>query len=217
MARSTLTIKTTPTYDNEALAAAIRDIFPKMPEQEVAGVISHAFTAAGEKGKKARVGKAADLSLPRRIQLAVGAHIRHNFTEYDTFLKTLKVNNHEDRDWIRAVVEPTMVSKIREWRGEEDAELESSFREVIVIDDDDDEAGPAQDPPRDSPSSRQYTLTRPAPTQRSPPVHESCNTMLNTATRLTMSMITDPCGSSNLLSPLLETFPDILRPSVDVV
>src|SRR4051812_6815148 len=74
------------------------------------------------------------LTLARRVQLAVVAHIRHAYTDYDQLLKTIS--------WMeaRTQVEHVSLAKLREWRDEGDtSELEETFREVIVIDDDDDD------------------------------------------------------------------------------
>lgn len=78
------------------------------------------------------------MPLPQRVQLAVVAHIRHNYTNYDWLLNTAKV------PWIEArrLVEQTCLDKVIEWRGEGDdaeGELEELFREVILVDDETDE------------------------------------------------------------------------------
>lgn len=81
-----------------------------------------------------RVGNAKELSLARRVQLAVVAHIRHTYTDYDKMLKT--------GSWTEArqKVEHVSLAKLKEWRdetGEQSNEIEDTFREVIVLDDDD--------------------------------------------------------------------------------
>lgn len=81
-----------------------------------------------------RVGNAKELSLARRVQLAVVAHIRHMYTDYDKILKT--------GGWseARQQVEHVSLAKLKEWRdetGEASNEVEDTFREVIVLDDDD--------------------------------------------------------------------------------
>lgn len=75
--------------------------------------------------------------MARRVQLAVVAHIRHTYTEYDNILK------HKTGTWTEArqQVEHVSLAKLKEWRDETDEasnELEDTFREVIVLDDDDD-------------------------------------------------------------------------------
>ncbi|KAI8942599.1 hypothetical protein NX059_000654 [Plenodomus lindquistii] len=81
-----------------------------------------------------RVGNAKELSLARRVQLAVVAHIRHTYTDYDKLLKT------DGWSTARSQVEHVSLAKLKEWRdeaGEQSNELEETFREVIVLDDDD--------------------------------------------------------------------------------
>jgi len=83
------------------------------------------------------VGHAADLSLERRVQLAVISHIRHTKTAYDELLR-MKVPWKQ----ARMVVEPRTLEVMKEWRGEDNtSELEDIFKEIIVIDDDDDDEG----------------------------------------------------------------------------
>ena len=84
---------------------------------------------------KGLVGTAKDVALVRRAQLAVIAHIRHVYTDYDRLLKR--------HPWpeARALVEQPTLDKLIEWRGDEDdaEEMDDILREVIVIPDDDDE------------------------------------------------------------------------------
>lgn len=115
----------------EYISGAVRDLFPKIPAEDLASIVNHAF----EEGTN-RVGNATELSLPRRVQLAVVAHIRHVYTEYDKLLKT--------SGWqeARSKVEHVSLARLKEWRDELDEpsdELEDTFREVIILDDDDDE------------------------------------------------------------------------------
>lgn len=81
------------------------------------------------------MGTAVELPLARRAQLAVVAHIRHIYTNYDRLLKATSF--HE----ARATVEQPTLAKLVEWRGDDEngkTVLEDVFREVIVISDDDD-------------------------------------------------------------------------------
>jgi len=74
--------------------------------------------------------------MSRRVQLAVGAYVRHQYTEYDALLK--KVSWREARD----LVQPVSFEKLLEWRDEgNDEEVEEIFQEIIVLDDEDDEDG----------------------------------------------------------------------------
>ena len=81
------------------------------------------------------MGTAKDVALVRRASLAVVAHIRHVYTDYDRLLKR--------QPWpvARALVEQPTLDKLIQWRGAEDdtEEMDDILREVIVIPDDDDE------------------------------------------------------------------------------
>ncbi|KAL1652196.1 hypothetical protein SLS58_000323 [Diplodia intermedia] len=137
--------------EEDQVRAAMRDLFPKMPEDSLEAIVEHAF-AEGAK----RVGNATNLSLERRVQMAVLAHVRHKHTEYDKLLKEVGYIQ------ARKSVENPCIEKILTWRGEnlnEDddvVEMEDDFREVIVLDDSD--AGDEQDDnmQSDSESSEEY-------------------------------------------------------------
>lgn len=109
----------------------IRDLFPNIPDDDMGQIIKTAF----QKGER-KVGTAAELPLARRAQLAVVAHIRHVYTEYDQLLK--KTSFQE----ARRKVEDSTLERLVQWRGEDEngmPELEDVFREVIIISDDEDE------------------------------------------------------------------------------
>ena len=84
-----------------------------------------------------RVGvQVSDLSLPRRAQLAVVAHIRHKYTEYDELLKEMPWGDARRR------VAPNTLEKLAQWRGDKDDEpdtMEEILREVVIISDDEDD------------------------------------------------------------------------------
>jgi len=117
------------TEDLNLVRGAIKELFPRIPEADLEQIVHHAWEAGTD-----RVGTAKDLSLARRVQLAVIARIRHTYTDYDILLRAF--------DWrtAREQVEPVSLRKLIEWRGEndggEDNELEEMVRETIVIDDD---------------------------------------------------------------------------------
>lgn len=70
------------------------------------------------------------------MQLATIARIRHTYTDYDKLLKLVSWKE------ARQIVEPMSLTKLIEWRGEQDddaQDFEEILRETIVIDDDDDE------------------------------------------------------------------------------
>lgn len=107
------------------------EIFPRIPKVDLEHIVS-------QSRKMGTVGTAKDLPRARRVQLAVGARIRHAHTHYDQALKVAS--------WVQArrAVEADVRAKIIEWRGEEDdgeelVELEETFREVIYLDDEDEE------------------------------------------------------------------------------
>ena len=80
------------------------------------------------------------MTLVRRAQLAVIAHIRHVYTYYDDLLK------REQWQAARSKVEQATLDKLMQWRGDEDDadDIDEILREVIVIPDDDDERGENQ-------------------------------------------------------------------------
>lgn len=82
-----------------------------------------------------KVGTASDQPFIRRVHLAVGAYIRHTYTDYDRLLKSHGYLN------ARTMVEPSTLDKIIEWRDEKDDPdaVEDILREVVVISDDEDE------------------------------------------------------------------------------
>ncbi|KAF3393080.1 hypothetical protein DPV78_009378 [Talaromyces pinophilus] len=109
----------------------IRDLFPRIPDDDINQIIKTAF----QKGQR-KVGTAVELPLARRAQLAVVAHVRHLYTDYDKLLKTTSF--HE----ARRLVEDSTLEKLVHWRGDDEGgmpELEDVFREVIVISDDEEE------------------------------------------------------------------------------
>ncbi|KAL2872220.1 DUF2293 domain-containing protein [Aspergillus lucknowensis] len=108
----------------------LKDLFPNIPDNDLNQIIKTAF----QKGQR-KVGTAVELPLARRAQLAVVAHIRHIYTNYDRLLKTTSF--HE----ARAAIEQSTLAKLVEWRGDDEngkTILEDVFREVIVISDDED-------------------------------------------------------------------------------
>lgn len=123
----------------EKVGAAIKELFPKIPEQDLKDIVHHAW----KKGTK-RVGNNSNLDLPRRVQLATAARIRHMYTDYDLLLRAFEWKD------ARSMVEGECLRKLIEWRGEapddaEDQELEWIVRETIVLDDDDDQADAASE------------------------------------------------------------------------
>ncbi|KAG2414146.1 hypothetical protein HFD88_003337 [Aspergillus terreus] len=125
----------------------LKDLFPNIPDNDLNQIIKTAF----QKGQR-KVGTAVELPLARRAQLAVVAHIRHVYTNYDKLLKMTSF--HE----ARSLVEEHTLAKLVEWRGDDEngkTVLEDVFREVIVISDDDD-SDAEEDVPK--PSDRDYSV-----------------------------------------------------------
>lgn len=109
---------------------AIRDLFPNIPDNDLNQIIKTAF----QKGRK-KVGTANELPLARRAQLAVVAHIRHVYTDYD---KLLRSGGYHDA---RGIVEVPTLDKLIKWRGDDENGtklLEDVIREVVVISDGED-------------------------------------------------------------------------------
>ncbi|KAK0705241.1 hypothetical protein B0H67DRAFT_613675 [Lasiosphaeris hirsuta] len=121
--------------------AAIRDLFPRIPNTDRQRIIEHAFNKSKLKnGREPPVGLAPDQPLSRRVQLAVLAHIRHTHTRYDQLL------NETTWAHARKAVEPLCLDILVKWRGDEETgrdQLDEILCEVVVISDsesdDDDE------------------------------------------------------------------------------
>jgi hypothetical protein len=87
---------------------------------------------------RGRVGTSS-LNLASRVQLAVNAHIRHDYTDYD---KLLRVMPWADA---RKAVTNACVKKLKEWRGEDGQDyVEEKFEEWIDLRDDDDDDSNAE-------------------------------------------------------------------------
>ncbi|KAH7153106.1 hypothetical protein EDB81DRAFT_446312 [Dactylonectria macrodidyma] len=118
-------------YDAQ-VDAAIRDLFPRVPNTDRQMIIEHSFRRGTTfKGDKP-VGLSDDITLARRVQLAVLAHIRHTHTRYDTLLKETTWQN------ARKVVERLCLDTLVKWRGDEETgrdQLDEILREVVVISD----------------------------------------------------------------------------------
>ncbi|UNI24793.1 hypothetical protein JDV02_010516 [Purpureocillium takamizusanense] len=116
--------------------AVLRDLFPRIPNTDRQIIIDHAFTRRDRYKGEPPVGLSADMTLARRVQLAVLAHIRHSHTRYDELLKEMQ--------WIdaRRIVQSTCLDFLVKWRGDEETgrdQLEEILREVVVISDSEDE------------------------------------------------------------------------------
>ncbi|KAF2702852.1 hypothetical protein K504DRAFT_464029, partial [Pleomassaria siparia CBS 279.74] len=86
-------------------ATEIDKQFPKIPKTERELVLGHGF-----KKYSGRVGRTGQIPMPRKVVLAVIAHIRHKHTKYDEFL-----NNGTERDDARRAVQGKIEKMLRDW------------------------------------------------------------------------------------------------------
>ncbi|KAK3989834.1 hypothetical protein QBC44DRAFT_308170 [Cladorrhinum sp. PSN332] len=118
---------------NAQADAAIRDLFPRIPNTDRQMIIEHAFNKSKVTNPDSPpVGLAEHLTLSRRVQLAVLAHIRHTHTRYDQLLKETSYVN------ARKAVESLCLDFLVKWRGDEETgrdQLDEILCEVIVISD----------------------------------------------------------------------------------
>ncbi|KAF2859537.1 hypothetical protein K470DRAFT_277597 [Piedraia hortae CBS 480.64] len=138
----------------ERVGAAIRELFPRMPEADLIDIVGYAW-------KEGRVGKAESLSLARRVQLATLARIRHEYTHYDSLLRA-----HVPWQAARNEVERACRDKIIEWCGEEVPDEELA-KELVHESEEEMEPSPPQLPAEDvrpslAPQQRVYRPTLPS-------------------------------------------------------
>lgn len=116
--------------------AAIRDLFPRIPNTDRQMIIEHSFTRGSANRSEHPVGFSEEIALSRRVQLAVLAHIRHTHTRYDLLLKETTWQN------ARKTVESLCLDILVKWRGDEETgrdQLDEILREVVVISDSEDD------------------------------------------------------------------------------
>lgn len=80
-------------------------LFPQIPLRHLEDILRH--TLAKNSG---RVGRTGTTSLAEAARLAVCAHVRHTFTDYDNMLK-----NGVEGEKARTMVFPAVKEKIEEW------------------------------------------------------------------------------------------------------
>ncbi|GKT57334.1 hypothetical protein ColTof4_11483 [Colletotrichum tofieldiae] len=147
--------------------AALRELFPRIPNTDRQQIIDHAFQKVGGTAKEAQkhrgsadrlsqgrhfkgdlvVGLQQDLSLSRRVQLAVLAHIRHNHTRYDELLRETTWHN------ARRATEQLCLDILVKWRGDDENgrnQLDEILREVVVLSDDSDDEDSGEEPDSES-------------------------------------------------------------------
>ncbi|KAM0464307.1 hypothetical protein ACHAPV_002862 [Trichoderma viride] len=122
--------------------AAIRDLFPRIPNTDRQMIIEHSFTRGSANRSEHPVGFSEEIALSRRVQLAVLAHIRHTHTRYDLLLK--------ETTWqmARKTVESLCLDILVKWRGDEETgrdQLDEILREVVVISDSEDDEDDEED------------------------------------------------------------------------
>ncbi|KAL2753716.1 hypothetical protein ACRALDRAFT_2029480 [Sodiomyces alcalophilus JCM 7366] len=123
---------------NEQADAAIRELFPRIPNTDRGEIITHAFRKGKTFNGEPVVGLQQNLSLSRRVQLAVLAHIRHNHTRYDELLKETTWAN------ARKATEQLCLDYLVKWRGDDESgrdQLDEILREVVVLSDDESDDG----------------------------------------------------------------------------
>ncbi|KAL2038987.1 hypothetical protein N7G274_008327 [Stereocaulon virgatum] len=102
--------------DDKRNRLILNEMFPRMPSRSVKEVLDHGF----QKGSR-RVGRSMKLEEEERTELAVHAHARHNFTDYDSYLtEQRKVGNRSSslRSEARERVHKQVKSIVNSWRPE---------------------------------------------------------------------------------------------------
>jgi hypothetical protein len=147
---------------NKQADAAIRDLFPRIPNIDRTMIIEHAFKKVRSRARslctsllslylflqgamfhgEPTVGLQTNIPLSRRVQLAVLAHIRHTHTRYDKLLR--------ETTWMNArkVVEPVCLDVLVKWRGDEETgrdQIDEIIREVVIITDSEEEDDSSDD------------------------------------------------------------------------
>ncbi|OHF00378.1 hypothetical protein CORC01_04359 [Colletotrichum orchidophilum] len=127
--------------------AALRELFPRIPNTDRQQIIDHAFQKGTYFKGDLVVGLQQDLSLSRRVQLAVLAHIRHNHTRYDELLRETTWHN------ARRATEQLCLDFLVKWRGDDENgrnQLDEILREVVVLSDDSDDEDSGEEPDSES-------------------------------------------------------------------
>ncbi|KAL5089667.1 hypothetical protein Trisim1_005066 [Trichoderma cf. simile WF8] len=145
--------------------AAIRDLFPRIPNTDRQMIIEHSFTRGSTNRSEHPVGFSEDIPLSRRVQLAILAHIRHTHTRYDALLRETTWQN------ARRTVESLCLDILVKWRGDEETgrdQLDEILREVVVISDSEDDDDDDED--EDDDDSTDYTSDEDADQARLTPM-----------------------------------------------
>ncbi|KAF2177447.1 hypothetical protein K469DRAFT_603192 [Zopfia rhizophila CBS 207.26] len=110
LARETLATRRAATERRDATVirqaeAELKALFPKIPKEEKECVLKRAF-----RKHSGRVGRTGQISMKRKVQLAVIAHIRHKHTEYDKLLR-----EGLDREGARNMVRKKIQETLKDW------------------------------------------------------------------------------------------------------
>ncbi|KAG7118738.1 hypothetical protein HYQ45_000066 [Verticillium longisporum] len=141
---------------NNQARAAIDDLFPKMPGLDKEEIVARGFRKNAMFNGELVVGMQQDLTLSRRVQLAVLAHIRHAHTRYDELLRETTWSN------ARRATEALCLDILVKWRGDDESgrdQLDEIMREIVVVTDDEGDDAPEDaidDPDSDSSSSVEF-------------------------------------------------------------
>ncbi|KAF2729244.1 hypothetical protein EJ04DRAFT_76151 [Polyplosphaeria fusca] len=108
--RTTLSSRRAATETRDAAVirkaeAELDDMFPNIPKAEKAIILKRAFQKYSR-----RVGRSSQTPMPRKVQLAVIAHVRHKHTTYDALLE-----QGRDRENARKAVTKKMQEVLRKW------------------------------------------------------------------------------------------------------
>lgn len=121
-------VATKDSRDSERDRQLLLGNFPAIPTADVDHIMLHGF----EKGS-GRVGRTNKLDEDSKFELAVKAHIRHKFTDYDEYWKQMKAGTHAilTKTQARARVASQVQSIAASWsvnRGDKDAVMSASVR-----------------------------------------------------------------------------------------
>ncbi|KAF2269524.1 hypothetical protein CC78DRAFT_550880 [Lojkania enalia] len=110
LARETLSSRRAATETREGTLIRkaeleVDQLFPRIPKVERDAVLKRAF-----RKHSGRVGRSSQTPMPRKVRLAVIAHIRHKHTEYDVLL-----NKGVKREDARTAVSEKMLGILRQW------------------------------------------------------------------------------------------------------
>lgn len=118
------------------------------------------LTQRHTRNDKKPVGQCQELTLARRVQLAVLAHIRHSHTRYDELLLQTSWKH------CRKIVQSLCLDILVKWRGDEETgrdQLDEILREVVVISDSENEDSEEEETDESSVEEQETPRFSPAP------------------------------------------------------